>query len=129
MDLLYVGFSQCDDTIGRQFYELMIVNCYWIYLQFCCTLWCLGYNEKHNTLGLGFFFHAGIDFDEFLKMYKRLFIQCRTVISGDVSDLVNSHKVGGSGMGWGKGGKGGGGYVGYTDNICTWKCELFEQWR
>lgn len=30
-------------------------------------------------------------------MYKRLFIQCRTVISGDVSDLVNSHKVGGSG--------------------------------
>lgn len=99
MDLLYVGFSHCDDTIGRQFYELMIVNCYQIYLQFCCTLWCLGYNEKHNTLGLGFFFHAGIDFDEFLKMYKRLFIQCRTVISGDVSDLVNSHKVGGSGMG------------------------------
>lgn len=34
-----------------------------------------------------------IDFDEFLKMYKRLFIQCRTVISGDVSDLVNSHKT------------------------------------
>lgn len=128
MDLLYVGFSHCDDTIGRQFYELMIVNCYWIYLQFCCTSWCLGYNEKHNTLGLFlFFFHAGIDFDEFLKMYKRLFIQCRTVISGDVSDLVNSHKVGGSGMGWGEGGKGG--YVGYTDNICTWNCELFEQWQ
>lgn len=55
-------------------------------------------------------------------MYKRLFIQCRTVISGDVSDLVNSHKVGGSGSGLGRGG-GGGGYV-YTDNICT--CELCE---
>lgn len=50
-------------------------------------------------------FHAGIDFDEFLKMYKRLFIQCRTVISGDVSDLVNSHKVGGSGSGWEGGGE------------------------
>lgn len=47
--------------------------------------------------------HAGIDFDEFLKMYKRLFIQCRTVISGDVSDLVNSHKVGNPGSGlWGR---------------------------
>lgn len=65
-------------------------------------------------------FHAGIDFDEFLKMYKRLFIQCRTVISGDVSDLVNSHKVGGSGSGWEGGGAG---YV-YTDNICTFElCE------
>lgn len=38
-------------------------------------------------------FSSCIDFDEFLKMYKRLFIQCRTVISGDVSDLVNSHKT------------------------------------
>lgn len=38
-------------------------------------------------------FSSCIDFDEFLKMYKRLFIQCGTVISGDVSDLVNSHKT------------------------------------
>lgn len=38
-------------------------------------------------------FDSGINFDEFLGMYKRLFIQCRTVISGDVSGLVNSQKV------------------------------------
>ncbi|XP_078325336.1 centrosomal protein 43-like isoform X3 [Crassostrea virginica] len=34
-----------------------------------------------------------INFDEFLGMYKRLFIQCRTVISGEVSGLVNSQKT------------------------------------
>nr|XP_022293138.1 FGFR1 oncogene partner-like isoform X4 [Crassostrea virginica] len=34
-----------------------------------------------------------INFDEFLGMYKRLFIQCRTVISGDVSGLINSQKA------------------------------------
>ncbi|XP_064604114.1 centrosomal protein 43-like isoform X2 [Liolophura sinensis] len=30
----------------------------------------------------------GIDFEEFLNMYRRLFIQCRSVVAGDVSDLV-----------------------------------------
>ncbi|XP_061195674.1 centrosomal protein 43-like isoform X1 [Saccostrea echinata] len=34
-----------------------------------------------------------INFEEFLGMYKRLFIQCRTVVSGEVSGLVNSHKA------------------------------------
>ncbi|XP_012942242.1 centrosomal protein 43 isoform X3 [Aplysia californica] len=36
-----------------------------------------------------------IDFDEFLGMYKRLFLLCRTVVSGDVADIVSpSHKPG-----------------------------------
>ncbi|XP_060080173.1 centrosomal protein 43-like isoform X2 [Ylistrum balloti] len=30
----------------------------------------------------------GITFDEFVEMYKRLFILCRTVVAGDVSDIV-----------------------------------------
>ncbi|XP_048769353.1 centrosomal protein 43-like isoform X4 [Ostrea edulis] len=34
-----------------------------------------------------------ISFEEFLGMYKRLFVQCKTVVSGEVSDLVNSHKT------------------------------------
>ncbi|XP_078325332.1 uncharacterized protein LOC111103868 isoform X2 [Crassostrea virginica] len=38
-------------------------------------------------------FSSCINFDEFLGMYKRLFIQCRTVISGEVSGLVNSQKT------------------------------------
>ena len=31
---------------------------------------------------------TGIDFDEFLDLYRRLFISCRSVVSHDVSDLV-----------------------------------------
>ncbi|XP_061195677.1 centrosomal protein 43-like isoform X4 [Saccostrea echinata] len=38
-------------------------------------------------------FSSCINFEEFLGMYKRLFIQCRTVVSGEVSGLVNSHKA------------------------------------
>ncbi|XP_062591577.1 centrosomal protein 43-like isoform X4 [Saccostrea cucullata] len=38
-------------------------------------------------------FSSCINFEEFLGMYKRLFIQCRTVVSGEVSGLVNSHKT------------------------------------
>nr|XP_005993383.1 PREDICTED: FGFR1 oncogene partner isoform X1 [Latimeria chalumnae] len=33
-------------------------------------------------------FNNEIDFDEFLGMYKRLFIQCRTVVAQDVSERV-----------------------------------------
>ncbi|KAK3766816.1 hypothetical protein RRG08_051961 [Elysia crispata] len=34
-----------------------------------------------------------IDFDEFLGMYKRLFLSCRSVVAGDVENIVsNSHK-------------------------------------
>ncbi|XP_076467350.1 uncharacterized protein LOC143298352 isoform X2 [Babylonia areolata] len=32
----------------------------------------------------------GIDFEEFLGMYKRLFLQCRTVVSGDVEGILSS---------------------------------------
>ncbi|XP_048769354.1 centrosomal protein 43-like isoform X5 [Ostrea edulis] len=38
-------------------------------------------------------FSSCISFEEFLGMYKRLFVQCKTVVSGEVSDLVNSHKT------------------------------------
>ncbi|XP_060585031.1 centrosomal protein 43-like isoform X3 [Ruditapes philippinarum] len=31
----------------------------------------------------------GISFSEFLSMYKRLFLQCRSVVSGDVSDILS----------------------------------------
>ncbi|KAK7478869.1 hypothetical protein BaRGS_00029850, partial [Batillaria attramentaria] len=34
-----------------------------------------------------------IDFEEFLGMYKRLFLQCRSVVSGDVADIISpTHK-------------------------------------
>jgi len=33
-------------------------------------------------------FSSSIDFDEFLGMYKRLFLLCRTVVAGDVADIV-----------------------------------------
>ncbi|XP_072359497.1 centrosomal protein 43 isoform X2 [Scyliorhinus torazame] len=35
-------------------------------------------------------FNQVIDFDEFLGMYKRLFIQCRSVIAQDATDMVQS---------------------------------------
>ena len=31
---------------------------------------------------------SAIDFDEFLTMYKRLFILCKSVVSHDVSDIT-----------------------------------------
>ncbi|KAF6023557.1 FGFR1OP [Bugula neritina] len=33
-------------------------------------------------------FSAGIDFDEFLDLYRRLFITCRSVVSHDLSDII-----------------------------------------
>ncbi|XP_021360684.1 FGFR1 oncogene partner-like isoform X2 [Mizuhopecten yessoensis] len=33
-------------------------------------------------------FSSSINFDEFEEMYKRLFILCRTVVAGDVADIV-----------------------------------------
>ena len=39
---------------------------------------------------------AGISFEEFLGMYKRLFLLCRTVVSGEASDILpqkSSQKV------------------------------------
>ncbi|XP_033739398.1 FGFR1 oncogene partner-like isoform X3 [Pecten maximus] len=33
-------------------------------------------------------FSSSITFDEFVDMYKRLFILCRTVVAGDISDIV-----------------------------------------
>lgn len=41
-------------------------------------------------------FVSGISFDEFIDMYKRLFLLCRTVVSGEVSDILpqkSSQKV------------------------------------
>ncbi|XP_033861143.1 centrosomal protein 43-like isoform X2 [Acipenser ruthenus] len=35
-------------------------------------------------------FNNSIDFDEFLGMYKRLFIQCRSVVTNDLSDIVQT---------------------------------------
>ncbi|XP_038659018.1 FGFR1 oncogene partner isoform X4 [Scyliorhinus canicula] len=35
-------------------------------------------------------FNQVIDFDEFLGMYKRLFIQCRSVVAPDATDMVQS---------------------------------------
>ncbi|XP_041106447.1 FGFR1 oncogene partner isoform X3 [Polyodon spathula] len=35
-------------------------------------------------------FSNSIDFDEFLGMYKRLFIQCRSVVTNDMSDIVQT---------------------------------------
>ncbi|KAK7107854.1 centrosomal protein 43-like isoform X1 [Littorina saxatilis] len=38
-------------------------------------------------------FSSSIDFDEFLGMYKRLFLQCRSVVSGDVESILSpSHR-------------------------------------
>ncbi|KAL8606794.1 hypothetical protein ACOMHN_049623 [Nucella lapillus] len=34
----------------------------------------------------------GIDFEEFVGMYKRLFLQCRSVVSHDVEDIVSPSK-------------------------------------
>ena len=31
---------------------------------------------------------SGIDFDEFLRMYRRLFVLCKSVVSHDVSDIL-----------------------------------------
>lgn len=40
-------------------------------------------------------FNSSIDFDEFLGMYKRLFLLCRTVVSEDIADIVSpTHKPG-----------------------------------
>ncbi|XP_069103533.1 centrosomal protein 43-like isoform X2 [Argopecten irradians] len=33
-------------------------------------------------------FSSSITFDEFVDMYKRLFVLCRTVVAGDISDIV-----------------------------------------
>ncbi|XP_053567080.1 centrosomal protein 43 isoform X2 [Bombina bombina] len=35
-------------------------------------------------------FNNGIDFHEFIGMYKRLFIHCRSVVTHDVSDILHS---------------------------------------
>ncbi|XP_078412885.1 centrosomal protein 43 isoform X4 [Cetorhinus maximus] len=35
-------------------------------------------------------FNSVVDFDEFLRMYKRLFIQCRSVVAQDATDIVQS---------------------------------------
>ncbi|XP_025097968.1 FGFR1 oncogene partner-like isoform X2 [Pomacea canaliculata] len=38
-------------------------------------------------------FSSSIEFDEFLAMYKRLFLQCRSVVSGEVDEIVSTgHK-------------------------------------
>lgn len=34
-------------------------------------------------------FSCSIDFDEFLGMYKRLFLQCRSVVAGDVESILS----------------------------------------
>lgn len=48
---------------------------------------CWHTNKFHLT------FCAGIEFDEFLAMYKRLFLQCRSVVSGEVDEIVSTgHK-------------------------------------
>ena len=33
-------------------------------------------------------FISGISFQEFISMYKRLFLQCRSVVAGDVADIL-----------------------------------------
>ncbi|XP_071509182.1 centrosomal protein 43-like [Diadema antillarum] len=38
-------------------------------------------------------FSSVIDFDEFLAMYRRLFVTCRSVVSHDINDIVPSSKV------------------------------------
>ncbi len=43
-----------------------------------------------------YFCFTGIEFDEFLDMYRRLFVLCRSVVSHDVSDLVPPHRLQGS---------------------------------
>ncbi|KAK6488980.1 FGFR1 oncogene partner-like isoform X5 [Huso huso] len=35
-------------------------------------------------------FNNSIDFDQFLGMYKRLFIQCRSVVTNDICDIVQT---------------------------------------
>ncbi|XP_058881256.1 FGFR1 oncogene partner isoform X3 [Acipenser ruthenus] len=35
-------------------------------------------------------FNNSIDFDQFLRMYKRLFIQCRSVVTNDICDIVQT---------------------------------------
>ncbi len=37
-----------------------------------------------------FFTFSAIDFEEFLDMYKRLFVLCKSVVSKDVSELTRS---------------------------------------
>ncbi|RUS75158.1 hypothetical protein EGW08_017066, partial [Elysia chlorotica] len=48
-------------------------------------------NDEFNAVDKDF--SSSIDFDEFLGMYKRLFLCCRSVVAGDVEDIVsNAHK-------------------------------------
>ena len=35
------------------------------------------------------FCSSGISFQEFLSMYRRLFLQCRSVVAGDVADILS----------------------------------------
>ncbi|GFR97827.1 FGFR1 oncogene partner [Elysia marginata] len=48
-------------------------------------------NDEFNAVDKDF--SSSIDFDEFLGMYKRLFLCCRSVVATDVEDIVSpSHK-------------------------------------
>lgn len=44
--------------------------------------------EKNIFTFLSFSFFVAIDFDEFLSMYKRLFVLCKSVVSHDISDIM-----------------------------------------
>ncbi len=44
--------------------------------------------SSHNNLCYSIDCHVtGIDFEEFLEMYQRLFLLCRTVVSGELGDV------------------------------------------
>ena len=47
---------------------------------------------SHDVLS-SFILYIGIEFDEFLGMYRRLFVLCRGVVSHDVSDIAPSHRI------------------------------------
>ena len=44
---------------------------------------------KKFKFAYSIFCSSGISFQEFLSMYRRLFLQCRSVVAGDVADILS----------------------------------------
>ena len=78
-------FSRLCDSFMKYFVykgSLLLIFVYSVWEQ---TVWGPCYKVTLNSLS----FPTGIDFDEFLGMYKRLFLQCRVVVAGDVKDILS----------------------------------------
>ena len=47
------------------------------------------FKKTKRNLHLSIKFNLDIDFDEFKSIYKRLFLQCRSVVLHDVGDIID----------------------------------------